>query len=569
MDDDYERFQTCYCVAATFRTQLDLPPLIYAKQVEGQYKIIAREYEEYRKTTYVPIVKILKESEPLKFGSLYLGMYNATIDTMRLIDIPKLAENLVALKLKGGAVNGFKYKPIKIVARYGKFLTSFEYTAEYGLKVNKRVPDEKLSSIEILIRITKGGHTQGASFVIFNTGRIRFSAGYIDGTAQEPVNLIKFVSDNYFPINKNANFMLNNVTSEFKIGLKLKVSPMFSLFDAAITKGISNYKGYNIESEYGPERVFGVEKSNKRNTPYLYLKFKKPDDKFTLLCSPYGTIQIMGNTDVQRIYRMSTEFFELMRQANLLVNRKNQIVPVIKPVEVKIARRLNMQPAPDVTRRGTSCPVGRRPNPYGFQGKCPGGDKFFVKPNPQGQPCCYKCPKSISYSRNKVANIYEKANVKVPDNVRKIFGIGKNTNNKLNNIGQAKPNITVTFDRTIGKGGKPVGLKINSRQGMRYSRVALVDIAQRLGVVLPSKFVSKPGLCKLIEDKMKPAPSIKETYRITRELIKKNLSNLAQRSVSENTVTNFIKYLKVHAKDVKSKNNVNKFKKLYTNKNKK
>jgi hypothetical protein len=566
MDDDYERFKLCYCVASTFRSQIDLPALIYAKQVDGQYKIIAREYEEYRKTTYLPRVKNLKEAEPLKFGSLYLGMYNATIDTMDVVDIGKLAEKVVPLKLKGGVVNGYKYTPVKLIARYGKFNTSFEYTSEYGLKVNKPMPGSKLSSLEFLIRIQKGTHTQGASFVVFNTGRVRFSAGYIDGVAQEPTNLIKFVSDNYFAIKKDSNFMLNNVTSEFKLGLKLKVSPMFSLFDTAITKGLASYKGYTVESEYGPERVFGVQASNKRKTPYLYLKFKKDKDQFTLLCSPYGSIQIMGTTDVQRIYKMSTGFFELMREADLLVNRKNQIVPVVKPVDVKIARRLNMQPAPDVTRRGTSCPVDRRPNPYGFQGKCPGGDKFFVKPNPQGQPCCYRCPRDISYSRNKVANVYAKANVKVPDNVRKIFGIGQNTNKKLNNIGQAKPNISVTFNKTIGKGGQPVGLKINSRQGLRYSRVALVDIAQRLGVVLPSKFVSKPGLLKLIEDKMKPASSMKENFRITRVLIKKNLSNLAQKAVSENTVTNFIKYLKTHAKNIKTKNNVNKFKKLYISK---
>ena len=63
------------------------------------------------------------------------------------------------------------------------------------------------------------------------------------------------------------------------------------------------------------------------------------------------------------------------------------------------------KPAPEITRRGTSCPLERQPYPYSMQGKCL-KDRCYVKPNPQGQPCCYKIPRTIKYSESKVKAVY-------------------------------------------------------------------------------------------------------------------------------------------------------------------
>jgi hypothetical protein len=126
-----------------------------------------------------------------------------------------------------------------------------------------------------------------------------------------------------------------------------------------------------------------------------------------------------------------------------------------------------------------------------MQGKCP-KEGYYVRPNPQGQPCCYKIPKNPNYSGNKVAAAYKRANVKVPNTVQKFFNFGSNTGNKRNNTSHA--NLT----NLVVKMNSKVGLKIGSRQCSRYSKVALVDIAHRLGLpVLPS--MDKVRLCELIQ----------------------------------------------------------------------
>jgi hypothetical protein len=126
-----------------------------------------------------------------------------------------------------------------------------------------------------------------------------------------------------------------------------------------------------------------------------------------------------------------------------------------------------------------------------MQGKCP-KEGYYVKPNPQGQPCCYKIPKNPNYSGSKVAAAYKRANVKVPNTVQKVFNFGTNTGNKRNNTSHS--NLT----NLVVKMNSKVGLKIGSRQCSRYSKVALVDIAHRLGLpVLPS--MDKVRLCELIQ----------------------------------------------------------------------
>jgi predicted flap endonuclease-1-like 5' DNA nuclease len=167
-----------------------------------------------------------------------------------------------------------------------------------------------------------------------------------------------------------------------------------------------------------------------------------------------------------------------------------------------------------------------------------------VRPNLQGQPCCYKIPKRIEYSIKKVAQRYAAANVKVPEDVRRIFGIGLNTNNKLNNVGRAAPVAVLTRDPKSG-------FMIGSRQALRYSKVALVDIAKRMNIQVP-RVISKAELAKKIEeagartrDVVKNAiQTKKKDLRITKKAIKEGLTRLSGRSATDKNVANFIQFLK-------------------------
>ena len=136
-----------------------------------------------------------------------------------------------------------------------------------------------------------------------------------------------------------------------------------------------------------------------------------------------------------------------------------------------------------MTRRGTTCPVGRRPVPYGYSGKCTSAG-CYIKPNPQGQPCCYAEPKKLDYSRDKVQELYKKAGIQIPDSVKKLFGI--TSQNRAVEVASKVPELKLN------------GNKIDSRQCLRYTKVALVDIARRLRLTLPTK-VTKPILCALIK----------------------------------------------------------------------
>ena len=217
--------------------------------------------------------------------------------------------------------------------------------------------------------------------------------------------------------------------------------------------------------------------------------------------SKSGSIVIEGARDIREAAQVSRRFIEVLKDTGILEARRNQKNISISPKPSKLARREDNKPAPSITRRGTTCPPDRCPVPYSFQGKCPQGPNYYVRPNPQGQPCCYKKPKRTDYIEKKVEERYKRANVKVPASVRQTFGFGQNTNNKANNVGKVAPkNLRFFYEQSVGKNKKnPVGFKIGSRQCSRYSKVALIDIATRLGMGLPSK-LTKPRLCELLQN---------------------------------------------------------------------
>jgi len=172
------------------------------------------------------------------------------------------------------------------------------------------------------------------------------------------------------------------------------------------------------------------------------------------------------------------------------INRKP-----VQPRKTKASKTKTNRPAPEVTRRGTTCPKGHRPVPYSFQGRCPKPD-HYVRPNPQGQPCCYKIPRSLKYSTNRVKAAYNKAGVKVPANVRRIFGFGNNTNNKPVNVSSANLTVTVRNDPKSG-------FMIGSRQAKRYTREGLHNIAKRMKIAGINGKMTKDNLIKAIKNSNK------------------------------------------------------------------
>lgn len=475
----------CFCMAKTAPPKFELPSLVYIRTLSEEtgkpFNSLREKALETLEKDYKPKVQEIKGKD-FNQSDVYYGMYNAVIDLDRMIDIQPILDRVILDDFGDETISGVKFSLLKVVGRRGKFVDLFELTSEYGFK---KKSDGSPNSLDFTIRMND---SQGASVTIFSSGRIRFSGGYLQTNKDEPRLLLNFMKK-FLEIPNNVKINFNNVTCEYKMSMKPDLKNIFTLFDKAITKGLAKYDDVEVESEFAPERGVAIQrKAPKKQTPFLYIKFK---NRFTLILSNSNIIQLEGNTNIIKDVPFVKKFMEGLKNGLMLTGKPDSPVSSpITPKATKIKKRADNLPAPEVTRRGATCPPGRRPRPYSFQGVCP-SDKFYVRPNPQGQPCCYKIPKSITYSRAKVAVAYKKAGVKVPESVRKVFGIGLDTENLPENVSKGPVNLYTHIN-------KDVGFKIGTRQCSRYTKVGLMDIAKRMDIPDIPKFISKPNLCELI-----------------------------------------------------------------------
>ena len=479
-----------YCFAKISK-RLQLPSLVYLKELanetEQPMQIVRGLADRYLNDEFKPKWDTYGD---LNSTPLFMGMYNAVVNTEKRINISKLLDKTLEKGLVTANNNNLGFKVVRITARYGKFVKALEITSEYGMKLHKKVDPSVYTSIEYIVKIDGKA---GGSFTVFNSGRLRFSAGYVfkPETRNEARAFLNFMK-NYIDVPANSEIVYNNVTGDFNISKVPELVPIFSLLDPLVTKALASFNGMLVETEYKPERVQvlnNARKTKKKLSPFLYVKF----ENFMIILSNSNRIQIEGTRDIKSAYDITKLFLEELNRGGLFNNRRVNM-NARTPKATKVMKRANSLPAPEVTRRGTTCPPNRVPKPYSFQGQCPPG--FYVKPNPQGQPCCYKIPKSIRYSRDKVVDAYRKAGVKVPEAVQKIFGFGMNTENLPANVtGKELQNLVTLNDPKSG-------FMIGSRQCLRYSKVSLVDIAKRMNIPVP-RVISKPELCKLIREKSK------------------------------------------------------------------
>jgi len=102
----------------------------------------------------------------------------------------------------------------------------------------------------------------------------------------------------------------------------------------------------------------------------------------------------------------------------------------------------------------------------------------------------------------RVLDRYVKADVQIPADVKRVFGIDANTNNKAVNVGgRFEQPPTITYNRRIGRDGKQKGLKIGKRQCKRIPKQMLVDTLLRMGIQ-PPKRSTVPSLCQVLSTKM-------------------------------------------------------------------
>lgn len=445
-----------------------------------------------------------------KHTPLHLSMYNGTLpknepnETLNLTQMLRLNGQSIFKDKKYGE---FTVKVTEITGRSKiKFQKIWQISSETQ-NMNKLIngsADASTGSITFKARVTKGETEVGASLTLHMSGAIRISGGFID------VNLNKSnTNSNLDPATVQTMLLKNHIFDSYIINRNnLRNKPV----------NFNNISG-NFNINYA---ILSMEESAIKSgvfyEPELSVQLKIPlSTGTTMNVSASGKIQLTG---IKGMNSVLPSFREALDKLNNLVLR-NEELPNFKNYKPKrtskFARRANNLPAPNITRRGSTCPKSARPIPLSFQGKCQprmyrgkmiNASEFYVRPNPQGQPCCYRKPKNTTYIKNRVANRYRQANVKVPNNVGNLFNVSKpkpkpnsNSNSNSNvdspnkNVATKAPNITIV--------NGPRGLKIGSRQCMRYTRVRLFEIATLLKVKNLKITDGKEALCDKIKQKSK------------------------------------------------------------------
>ena len=402
---------------------------------------------------------------------LYPTLYSVMVDGGSPINLSKA----FTTPKNADTIQGIKIEVLKIVGRAGRFQKVKEATKEYGVVGGSK--NSPLDAIEFKIRVSKNGEDKGGLARVYKNGKMTISCGYVG---------IDYTRSMEAQLKEQPNRVRTHITSKYFNNMPgLSILP----FD------FTNLSGqFRINSVINPERITGAMVPGADSIMYnpeisAMLKVKYPD--FQMSISVSGHFQIMGFKSPKELldgYKTGLEVVDNLIGTRALrgaINRKP-----VAPRKTKASKTKTNKPAPEVTRRGTTCPKGHRPAPYSFQGRCPKPD-HYVRPNPQGQPCCYKIPSSLKYSRNKVIAAYNKAGVKVPTNVRRIFGFGANTNNKPVNVSSANLTITVRNDPKSG-------FMIGSRQAKRYTREGLHNIAKRMKIADINGKMTKDNLIEAI-----------------------------------------------------------------------
>tara|TARA_R110001592_G_scaffold222699_3_gene477947 strand:- start:21561 stop:23171 length:1611 start_codon:yes stop_codon:yes gene_type:complete len=403
---------------------------------------------------------------------LYPTLYSVVVDSGESINISRA----FTTPKNSSTIQGIKIEVLSIIGRAGRFQKVREATKEYGVVGGSA--NTQLDALEFKIRVTKNGEEKGGTVRVYKNGKMTISCGYVG---------IDYNRSMDKQINEQPNRVRSYIASKyFNNNIPLSIIPFT----------FANISGqFRINSAVNPDKI--TEAMIPGSTDIIYnpeisamLKVKYPTWQMSISVS--GHFQIMGIKSAPALmeaYRTAMGVVDKLIGTRALrgaISRKP-----VQPRKTKASKTKTNKPAPEVTRRGTTCPKGHRPEPYSFQGRCPKPD-HYVRPNPQGQPCCYKIPRSLKYSANKVKAAYNKAGVKVPANVRRIFGFGTNTNNKPNNVTSANLTITVRNDPKSG-------FMIGSRQAKRYTREGLHNIAKRMKIAGINGTMTKDNLINEIK----------------------------------------------------------------------
>lgn len=209
----------------------------------------------------------------LEMSKLNPGMFNATVDSgfgqkENVVDLKEILMNTPRPRTPIGEGLYIDTKEIKGI--YGQFKTGFSHTREAGPKGDMK---KNFFTVQIMLVVSNGVESKGATVNFYRNGKIRFSGGFV-GTniANQPELIRRYVVKSY---TKGQSFFYNpftynNLSGQFRINGVFKDLAMISKYA----------KKYGMTSvSYEPEL-----------SPFMYAYFGKK--KYIITKS--GNIQISG-----------------------------------------------------------------------------------------------------------------------------------------------------------------------------------------------------------------------------------------------------------------------------------
>ena len=432
--------------------------------------------------------------------SLGLFLYSGKFERGRMAQSLKNLSTIISNKVlenisKSVKIGSLSYKLVEVVGRDARFKKLFSITSEYGLSHNTRTSLPGNTVFDFRIRISDGTDSKTGLISFFvKSGAVLVKGGYFNctssneysGLSSQPPNLLASLWKMYgFSSSTLPKIKRGNTVASMRIGKKFDADEM----------QINLYG----KTKLGNLNIVRKKKPKEGAVTKVYFKFETTDHHVSITNN--GVVQIsfkgeLSRADLKKFYTKIKKF-----PTNFSKYFKGK--PKYNSPKSRIARRRNNQTAPNLTRRGTTCPINRRPTPYSFAGKCPKGT--YCRPNPQQQPCCYTKPKNPQVYRNKVKLAYNTAQARMPNNVANLFGINRNNINKNVNISKNLPNIKIyTTTTRVYRNGNTFNvndIRIGSRQCLRYTKEKLLDFLERMGhSTARIQTKSKQELCKLIKD---------------------------------------------------------------------
>lgn len=367
------------------------------------------------------------------------GMFNATVnknfDAETRIDLKKILLKQPLPKTPIG--DGLYIDTKEINGIYGRFMTGFSHTRDYGKKGDL---NKEFFTVQIKVVVTNGTDSKGATVNFYKNGKIRFSGGFIGSNiANQPELIRRFMVNTYSEKEPflYMPFEYNNLSGQFR------VNGIFKNINDLVRKA----SAYNITYiSYEPEL-----------SPFMYITYM--GHKYILTKS--GNIQISGaSTPVD----MLVSYTDGTQLAKMMYEKGDIILTGVPPKNLVKGKRSPKTKAVSITKQRAAVKVDGKQ--------------------------CLRMPKSELVDLAKKLGIVDiTASTKkqeICDKIKKISNVKTATFRNTNK------------GKNVALSGSGASFKVGRSVCSGYSKTELMRVASILNITLDPK-ETKNTLCVKIE----------------------------------------------------------------------